>query len=380
MRIGNRSRTCTECFPEIEKIKEKKFKRATHRRVHSLPISFMYKQSVVETIELEKSIYVEMDKMKYFDKNENEVILEDETNIKSEPDIMRLIAQRDWESIEICCEDLPEKAEKGIELLIHGEKHRCLPLHAVCIFKPPRTTVDALVNVNRDAVTRKGHLDLLPIHIACRHGASIDIVRILAEAYPPGLNSIDSYGNLPIHYACAFSPKEVIKFLLNSSPETSKVLNRGKQLPIHLLCSRSDLTSITSIIFSMYARHPYSLCEKDAKGFLPLHSAISHQVPLDMIEIVLSLYPQGLFTRDNFGRTPLDISKKLRRSAHAKLIFQLLQSTWRKAGTPFTRTLNLISSRYKATSSKLFNRDSEKNLMIRGKFFTVHPRKRFDFS
>jgi len=217
---------------------------------------------------------------------------------------------------------------------------------------------------------RKGHLGLLPIHIACRHGASLDTIKILAESYPEGLNSNDPRGNLQLHYACAFSSVEVIRFLLKRSPSASKVQNCDKQLPIHNLCARNDLTNISSLVLFTYARNPDALRQEDSKGFLPIHSAVTHQVSLDMIEIIISLYPQGIFVRDNLNRTPIDIAKKLRRSSHAKLICQLLQSTRRKAGTPLTRTKSMLTSHYIDTTSKLSKLVGDKNKVIRRKYST----------
>merc|ERR1712157_491841 len=118
----------------------------------------------------------------------------------------------------------------------------------------------------------------------------------------------------------------------------------------------------------MYARNPHALREKDSKGLLPIHSAICHQAPLDMIEIILSLYPQGIFERDNFGRTPLDISMKLRRCAHGKLIYKLLKNTWGRVGTPFARTLHSFVSYYNASRFKALKKDRERKLLIQSNF------------
>lgn len=369
MKTGNRSRTISECFNENDRVKHKIIKRSSHRRVHSLPIS-LHKIIVKESNNLEKNACMEFGNMTLLQSTESVHSLNYVCGKKPELDVMRLSLLRNWHEIELWCEDSPEKTRKVVEVVIHGEKHQSLPLHAVCTFKPPASTVVALMKVNKQATMQKGHLGLLPVHIACRHGASLEVVKILSESYPEGLNSNDLYGNSPLHYACAFSSVEVIRFLLKSSPSASKVQNCDKKLPIHHMGARNDLINISSLVLFMYAHNPDALRLEDSKGLLPIHSAVSHQASLDMIEIMISLYPQGIFVRDNLGRTPLDIAKKLRRSAHAKLVYQLLQSAWSKAGTPLTRTKSMLISHYNGTTCKLSKMVGDKNIAVRRKYCT----------
>ena len=72
-----------------------------------------------------------------------------------------------------------------------------LPLHASLKQQPPTIIVSALIAAYPKAVSQKCDGDL-PIHIAIRNGASLDVIQNLVIALPSALNEQDSQGLEPI--------------------------------------------------------------------------------------------------------------------------------------------------------------------------------------
>ena len=72
--------------------------------------------------------------------------------------------------------------------------------------------VEALIGGYPDAVkSREEKWGRLPIHIACIHSASAQVLRLLTETYEESLRITDKvYGRLPLHFACLYgSPFEI---------------------------------------------------------------------------------------------------------------------------------------------------------------------------
>jgi hypothetical protein len=72
--------------------------------------------------------------------------------------------------------------------------------------------VEALINGYPDAVkSREETWGRLPLHLACIHTASAQVLRLLVETYEESLRITDKiYGRLPLHFACLYgSPFEI---------------------------------------------------------------------------------------------------------------------------------------------------------------------------
>jgi hypothetical protein len=78
----------------------------------------------------------------------------------------------------------------------------------------------------------------LPLHVACRKGAPVEVVTALLEAYPESA-TIQTHSNyLPCHSACCFgiSP-EGMKMLLRCHPDATDALNQSGHTPMQYLIS-----------------------------------------------------------------------------------------------------------------------------------------------
>jgi len=76
-------------------------------------------------------------------------------------------------------------------------KRRLLPLHCVCMRRPPSLIVSALLASYPQAVEVKCD-GKLPLHFAVKYGASLEAIQMLVIAFPNALKMVDSSGKNPM--------------------------------------------------------------------------------------------------------------------------------------------------------------------------------------
>ena len=59
------------------------------------------------------------------------------------------------------------------------------------------------VDETKSAVETKGDFDTSALHVACRNHPPVDVIEIMLMAAPDIIFWADSFGWLPLHYACA---------------------------------------------------------------------------------------------------------------------------------------------------------------------------------
>ena len=175
-----------------------------------------------------------------------------------------------------------------------------------------------------------------------------DLIRKGIALHPAEVRSSDTYGNLPIHNACALAniPANVIEELISAYPESVKqtTTHEFSQLPLHYAvncCGSSTMTAVVEVLLQNYKE---GASVKDTNGLTPLNSHMSAcKCPsLDITKMLLDvcpdavlmcndydwyplhyaayhgnweiskylidLYPYALMKKDNDGRTPRDIA------------------------------------------------------------------------
>ena len=141
-----------------------------------------------------------------------------------------------------------------------------------CELQAPLTVVKALLGAFESGIEMGDSLSRLPLHIACLSRASYDVITALSETYPDATKIDDDAGCIPLHYACRKGANQkVIECLLMSN-------HRGA--------------------FSV-----------DYYKLLPIHYACKHNAPAGVIESLLRAHPYSIEATDQYGRTPMDITK-----------------------------------------------------------------------
>ena len=100
----------------------------------------------------------------------------------------------------------------------------------------------------RTAAEQRGESGLTALHFAARHDPPLDVVDVLLSIAADTVQWPDSFGWLPIHYACASgSDTEVIKTLAEAYPESKTVVDRRGRTPLHF--ALGDKPASPDVIF-----------------------------------------------------------------------------------------------------------------------------------
>lgn len=119
------------------------------------------------------------------------------------------------------------------------------------------------------------HRGRTPLHVACHHDASAEIITELIRAYPQALLQVGTTGMNPLHIVCSsdHASAEIIRVLL---------LEGTKMHMAVPMCSMRDIDHDT-----------------------PLHSACRCGASLDVLQLLMLVYPDAVNQRDYEGLTPL---------------------------------------------------------------------------
>ena len=94
------------------------------------------------------------------------------------------IENKNWDSAIEWAKSHPIEARTWISRREPDDRNRIrwrlLPLHATCVFRAPLSLIDALIAVYPDGPGCVDDQGMLPIHLACRNGASRGVVMTLS--------------------------------------------------------------------------------------------------------------------------------------------------------------------------------------------------------
>jgi len=116
-----------------------------------------------------------------------------------------------------------------------------LPLHTACRKKALCTgrLIAALLKVRPDGAQQLDGEGLLPLHIAARSCAPVDVLELLIQAYPDGMRAMDATSyRLPLHFACTRKANlECIRVLLAANPVAASYEDGDAHTPAQLAAS-----------------------------------------------------------------------------------------------------------------------------------------------
>lgn len=101
-----------------------------------------------------------------------------------------------------------------------------------------------LIQSSPDSVDLFTSDGMSPLHIACREGASLAVIRSLVKARPASVKIATRNGRqmLPLHLVCRYysgptaTMYQIVQFLLGVYPEAAKITTGTGELALHLYC------------------------------------------------------------------------------------------------------------------------------------------------
>ncbi|CAH8258905.1 unnamed protein product [Arabidopsis lyrata] len=173
------------------------------------------------------------------------------------------------------------------------------------------------------------------LHAAAGKGKT-QVVRELVASY--GLvDAVDNQGNTALHVAAYRGHADLVDVLISASPSLISARNNAGDTFLHAGISgfqtpafeRLDKHTelMNRLITSAASRSQGDFVNyRNNEGRTALHLAISGNVPLEFVEMLMSVKSIDINIRDNAGMTPLDLIRQKPLSPTSDLLFRRLVS------------------------------------------------------
>jgi ankyrin repeat protein len=150
-----------------------------------------------------------------------------------------------------------------------------------------------------------GKYGMTALQIACRQGASPDIVDFLVQQHPEGVRTKSKMDNvLPILFAAAATPPsvEVLSILVAADPESVQVQDPLGRTPLFVCCGPGS--SLAAIQF-LYRQYPKAIQIPATDESLPLHTACFRGADPEIVQFLYHEYPAAA---KEVGNTPIALA------------------------------------------------------------------------
>jgi len=150
------------------------------------------------------------------------------------------------------------------------------------ISRRAQTPADAADDEQRHPKRTKRNGYSLPVNIALKSNASIDVLRVLCQAGPKVLLERDGPEACTALANAIYldSPVEILQLLIETNPNSSKTMDRHSNLPLHVACSKGCSLQIIQILVNSF---PDSVNQKNFDGRTALEIAQRTQVCDDSV-------------------------------------------------------------------------------------------------
>jgi len=152
----------------------------------------------------------------------------------------------------------------------------------------------SIISGDPNAIRSQDEDRSLPLHIACRARAHVEVIRYLTSEDAVTLHYTDNTGSLPIHAACgAGSSLENIQHLVEVGGGAVTLCARDHEcaLPLHSLCKAKPSVDVVQFMIRSYSK---AVSARTESGDLPIMLAIQHQASEDVIFELLKANPGAL--------------------------------------------------------------------------------------
>lgn len=179
--------------------------------------------------------------------------------------------------------------ERAIGALWKGESNLA-PLHLICKLtnNPPTDILEEIVMAAPEVTEWEDDHGWLPIHHACMHGASTEVLKLLTRVHPKSIVALDAHNRTPLHLYATRGTSD------HYNPVTLAT-NFG------LLCAVSTTQDDDDDTY--HGLVPAEV--RDKAGMLPMHYACAYGTTQSVLRVLEEAFPESLEARDDHGRTPL---------------------------------------------------------------------------
>jgi ankyrin repeat protein len=201
-------------------------------------------------------------------------------------------------------EKWPDSVREGAH-----EASTFLPAHMVCQ-KPFRAgssdmeTARRVVEAWPEALQVRDENGYLPLHLA----HDFDLIRYLIETWPESIQEADGEGITVLHRAVAIGAELAhVRFLVERCLELVQSRDTHGRISLHCISARTKLDVVQYLV----SLRRQSLSELDSDGYVPLHSAVSHDYAHNQIvAFLVDRAPNSVRVRAKDGSLPLHLASQ----------------------------------------------------------------------
>eukprot|EP01047_Picozoa_sp_COSAG01_P038505 COSAG01_NODE_3128_length_6541_cov_14.744334_4_plen_425_part_00 len=161
------------------------------------------------------------------------------------------------------------------------------------------------------------HSGQTPLHVGAAHGAATAALQLAIEAYPEALHTPDQMRALPLHHAIATgAPLDAVRCIAEAGPLAAKATTVGGANALHLAAGHQATAKATAA----------ATTSATAPTVAPITEEEQHRHVVEVIKLLVELWPQGLKETEERGRSPLHVACVTR--APACVVDTLINHRW----------------------------------------------------
>jgi ankyrin repeat protein/serine/threonine protein kinase len=178
-----------------------------------------------------------------------------------------------------------------------------LPLHLACRKGAPLSVVRMLIDAFPESLKEKGENNMLPLHLACACNIAVDsVISELIRLGPEALR-IKCRKRLPLHIASASAPVGVVLLILGAWPDAVRERGLVNHFALHFACNRSDAD--VHVISALLNAFSDAIRIKNEAENLPLHCACLSGAPLSVVRLLIDANPEAVSSFGHGGWLPI---------------------------------------------------------------------------
>lgn len=209
-------------------------------------------------------------------------------------------------------------------------KEGMTPLHLACMHSASPDVVAYLLQIFPKSLTMVDRYDFYPLHIALKYKAHVDVIRMLVWHYPESCRMTNFLGCTALHCACSYgSTPDSVQLLIEAYPSAVTLVNRVEETPLHCACKAYG-TPLESVHLLIQA-NPKMITALDLRGNTPFHCSCEWEAPLEMLKLLHQNCPPSqlnrIFMPNKDGNTPLHLVCKYNEVLDAAFV-QYLTHLW----------------------------------------------------
>jgi hypothetical protein len=181
-----------------------------------------------------------------------------------------------------------------------------LPLHYACFHQASYEVVHFLTELYSEATRVTNAEHQTPLHLACRSkDCKLEVVELLLKHYPTAAQLADLSGFTPLHLACQYgAPLPILQALQASSPTVIRAVTLSWHRPLHIATMYgAELSTVEWII----QKDPSAVRATVEDFSTALHSAAAGGCAPAVIECLIKAHPLATILRNEDDETPYNV-------------------------------------------------------------------------